>query len=104
MEKVYFISRMKWKIATLLFLFVFPSVVLAQTNVVSGTVISDGITLPGVNVLEKGTSNGTVTNVDGKYTIALGKPNAVLVFSMIGMLTHEQAVTAGSVVDGIQLK
>ncbi len=51
----------------------------------------DGEPLPGVNVLEKGTSNGAVTDVSGAYSIS-PNANATLVFSYIGMQTKEVAV------------
>jgi iron complex outermembrane receptor protein len=48
-------------------------------------VISDssGIPLPGVNVLEKGTTNGVVSDIDGRYTITIGN-NPTLIFSFVG--------------------
>ena len=59
---------------------------------VSGTVTDDeGLTLPGVNVLEKGSDNGTITNLDGQYTITV-QAGAILVFSYVGMETQELAV------------
>ena len=42
-----------------------------------------------MNVLEKGTTNGTITDFDGKFTLNLSSPNAVLVFSYIGYVTQE---------------
>ena len=62
----------------------------AQQRTVSGKVAaeSDGLPLPGVNVIEKGTSNGVVTNMDGDYSITVG-PDAVLVFSYLGFATRE---------------
>ena len=62
----------------------------AQQRIVSGKVAaeSDGLPLPGVNVIEKGTSNGVVTNMDGDYSITVG-PDAVLVFSYLGFATRE---------------
>ncbi|MFV0265845.1 MAG: SusC/RagA family TonB-linked outer membrane protein, partial [Draconibacterium sp.] len=57
--------------------------------IVSGTVIDNtGATLPGVSVLEKGTYNGTVTDIDGNYSVTIGK-GATLVFSYIGFLPQE---------------
>ena len=47
----------------------------------------DGQTLPGVNVLEKGTTNGTITDVDGQYSLTV-KAGATLVISYVGMETH----------------
>jgi len=60
---------------------------------VSGKVTDqNGEALVGVTVLEKGTTHGTITNVDGSYTISDLKPDAVLVFSFIGMLSQEVEV------------
>lgn len=71
---------------------------LAQTNV-SGTVVDEtGQPLPGVTVLEKGTANGAITDIDGKYTVSVGE-DATLVFSFIGYRTVEVAVNGRSVVD-----
>jgi len=59
---------------------------------ITGTVTDEeGLTLPGANVLEKGTDNGTITNVDGQYTITV-TAGATLVFSYVGMQTQELAV------------
>ncbi|MFO7756123.1 MAG: TonB-dependent receptor [Bacteroidales bacterium] len=64
-----------------------------QTITVTGTVTDalDGITLPGVNVLVKGTTMGTSTNADGEYSITT-TPDAILVFSFIGYLDQEVPV------------
>jgi TonB-dependent starch-binding outer membrane protein SusC len=64
----------------------------AQSRTVSGTVTdTDGITMPGVSILEKGTTNGTTTDTDGKYSISL-RSDAVLMFSFIGMSSQEIVV------------
>ncbi len=55
--------------------------------------------LPGVNIIIKGTANGTVTDVDGKYKLTVTDESAVLVFSYIGYETQEVAVGARQVVD-----
>lgn len=74
----------------------------AQERIVSG-VISDetGQPLPGVSVLEKSTKNGTQTDIDGKYSIK-SQPNAILIFSYIGMATQEIKATTSSL--NIKLK
>ncbi len=61
---------------------------------ITGTVTSgeDGEGLPGVNVLVKGTTTGTVTNIDGNYRIEVPDTESVLVFSSIGFLTEEIVV------------
>lgn len=58
---------------------------------VSGTVSDNQGPLPGVSVIVKGTSNGTVTDFDGKYSIK-AEPNGTLIFSYIGYKTEEIAI------------
>ncbi|MCV9385297.1 SusC/RagA family TonB-linked outer membrane protein [Reichenbachiella ulvae] len=72
----------------------------AQVSV-SGQVISaeDGVALPGVNVVQKGSTVATVTDVDGNYSIKLTQEDAVLTFSFIGMENQEVEVLGRSVVD-----
>lgn len=67
--------------------------VYAQTRPVTGTVISkdDSQTIPGVNVLVKGTRQGAITNIDGRYSIQAEKKD-VLVFSFIGFQPQEFTV------------
>ncbi|MEW4922888.1 TonB-dependent receptor [Algibacter sp. 2305UL17-15] len=76
--------------ATFLLLFGF-GFAQAQTITVRGTVTGDGIPLPGVNVIVKGTTNGTVTDFDGVYEIKADR-NAVLEFSFLGFKTKDVAV------------
>ncbi|RMF31277.1 MAG: SusC/RagA family TonB-linked outer membrane protein [Bacteroidetes bacterium] len=67
---------------------------------VSGTVTnSDGLPMIGVNVLEEGTTNGTVTDLDGKYTLELTNPNATLLFSFTGYEPVREAVGDREVID-----
>src|SRR5258706_7967601 len=67
---------------------------------VTGRVVAkdDGAALPGVNIVEKGTTNGTVTDADGKYSISVGS-GATLVFSFIGYSTQEIVVENQSTID-----
>src|SRR5882672_7640950 len=69
-------------------------------STVAGKVTSsdDGSALPGVNVLEKGTSNGTVSDSEGKFTISVGA-NATLVFSFVGFTSQEVAVGSQTSLD-----
>jgi TonB-linked SusC/RagA family outer membrane protein len=67
---------------------------------VTGTVTSEaGETLPGVNILLKGTTTGTTTDSDGKYSISLPDGNGTLVASFIGYLSQEIPVNNRSVID-----
>ncbi|SHI32096.1 SusC/RagA family TonB-linked outer membrane protein [Algibacter luteus] len=74
--------------------FCFAFNVNAQQKTITGTVTAeaDGMTLPGVNVIVKGTSNGTSTDFDGNYTINVNDNDAALVFSYIGYKTKEVAI------------
>jgi len=57
----------------------------------------DGLGIPGVTVLEKGTSNGTVTDFDGNYTLRTTANGATLVFSYIGYLPQEFVISGGTI-------
>ncbi|MEM8967190.1 MAG: TonB-dependent receptor plug domain-containing protein, partial [Bacteroidota bacterium] len=72
-----------------------------STTTVSGTVVApnDNEGLPGVNVLVKGTSQGTVTDIDGKYTINVPNSDDILVFSSIGFVSQEVPVEGRSTID-----
>jgi len=67
---------------------------LAQTRAVSGRVTDQktGEGLPGVTVLVKGTTNGTSTDADGSFTLAVPQAGATLIFSSIGMNSVERPV------------
>lgn len=68
----------------------------AQTTV-SGVVLDNtDMTLIGVNVMEKGTTNGTITDFDGKFTLSVKNTKSVLVFSYIGYQTVEMQASTSS--------
>ena len=74
----------------------------AQNSItVSGTITSapDQMPLPGVNVIEKGTSNGTMTDFDGKYSLKVSSPDAVLVFSYVGYKKQEVRVSGRKIIN-----
>ena len=73
----------------------------AQERSVSGTITDgeDGSTLPGVNILVKGTTQGTVTDIDGEYRISVPNDETTLVFSSIGYAAQEVQVGSQSVID-----
>ncbi|NLR94168.1 SusC/RagA family TonB-linked outer membrane protein [Flammeovirga agarivorans] len=76
-------------------LFLMLNNIYAQGRTVSGTVkdATDDAPLPGVNVLIKGTSSGTVTDLDGNFNINLEDGQNALVFSFIGYASKEVDVT-----------
>ncbi|HNP17440.1 MAG TPA: SusC/RagA family TonB-linked outer membrane protein [Fulvivirga sp.] len=73
---------------------------MAQDRVVSGkvTALDDNSELPGVSVLLKGTTTGTITDVNGNYKITV-PDNAVIVFSFVGLKSQEVSVGSRSTID-----
>jgi TonB-linked SusC/RagA family outer membrane protein len=71
---------------------------------ISGTVTDDaGNPIPGVNIIVKGTTKGTTTDSEGKYTLSINEDDVVLVFSFIGYAVQEVPVNGRSVID-VQLQ
>lgn len=83
------------------FALVFAFSLWAQDRTVSGKVTSseDGSALPGVNVVIKGTTNGTVTDADGNFKLTVTGSAPSLVFSFIGLTTTEIPIGERTVVD-----
>jgi len=77
--------------------------VFAQNRVVMGTVSDNSMPVPGVNVLCKGTTTGTATDADGKYTLELPEGGKTLVFSFVGYTTTEKEVGTLAILD-VQLQ
>mgnify|MGYP005834613791 CR=1 FL=1 len=72
----------------------------AQVLKITGRITdSGGALLPGVNVIEKGTTNGTISDANGNYEIMVKGTDAVLVFSFIGFYDQEVAVGSRSSID-----
>lgn len=71
-----------------------------QSRIVSGTVTSaeDGASIPGVNISVKGTTSGSVTDINGAYSISV-EDGATLVFSFIGYAAQEVNVAGRSIID-----
>ncbi|MCV9927096.1 TonB-dependent receptor [Flavobacterium sp. LS1R49] len=85
---------------TFFLVFLVSNQIIAQNVSIEGTVKdAAGLTLPGVNVLEKGTKNGVSTDFDGRYKIKLSNPKAVLTFSFIGFKTKEVPLTGKNKID-----
>lgn len=84
----------KLLLANLLWVWLLPTAMAQQQ--VSGKVTdySTGEPLPGVNILVKGTTSGTISDIQGNYSMSVSGNDVVLVFSFIGYETHE--VTVGT--------
>ena len=78
----------------LLLVVLVSSAMLQAQNVAVSGIVKDvtGEPLPGVNIMEKGTTNGTITDVDGKFTLSVKGTNAVLTVSFVGYAPQEISV------------
>ncbi|WP_348719121.1 TonB-dependent receptor [uncultured Algoriphagus sp.] len=95
-----FMKNVYKSLSALILLLVFASSVAMAQRVVTGTVLDEyDVGLPGVSVLVKGTTTGTATDIDGKFSLNVPNDQAVLVFSFIGYAKIEQVVGNRSVVD-----
>jgi len=76
----------------------------AQNRTLSGTVTDEvNDPIPGVNVLVKGTTSGTVTDIEGQYRITVPETAEALIFSFVGYISQEVNIDNQSVID-IQMK
>ena len=90
---------MKQKVVTFMLALLATAVVLfAQNRTVTGVVSDDQGPVVGASVMEKGTNNGTITDLDGKYTLSV-RPGATLEFSSIGYAAQEIAVGSQTVIN-----
>jgi len=95
MKICFYVRKLVW---AFLFFFVCGNA-MAQMNVKGKVVSLNGEPLPGVNIVEKGTNNGVITNYDGDYEINVSTENAKLLFSFIGYEMLEVSVNGNSVLD-----
>ncbi|WP_268225150.1 SusC/RagA family TonB-linked outer membrane protein [Sinomicrobium oceani] len=111
MKNDLYIGKDMWRYALftgmlLVFLPVFASVsppIFSLQHEINGTVTDiDGLPLPGVNIIIKGTQQGTISDSDGRYVIAAGEKD-VLVFSYIGFKTLERSVNGHTILN-VQLE
>ncbi|MDO8965430.1 TonB-dependent receptor [Algoriphagus sp.] len=96
-----FLSQKKMLLLGLLYIQTIAFAWAWQTTAsISGKVISpDGEALPGVVVLEKGTSNGQVTDLDGNFSIRVASQESILVFSLVGFNSQEIQVGNQSIIN-----
>ncbi len=84
---------------TLTVLFAITTVIaFAQQSVTGKVTDTDGNGIPGVNVVEKGTSNGVATDFDGNYSLTVND-NATIVYSFVGYADKEEAVNGRSTIN-----
>jgi len=95
-----FMKNIYKSLSALLVLLVLSSSATFAQKTVTGTVLDEyDVGLPGVSVLVKGTTTGTATDIDGKFSLNVPNDQAVLVFSFIGYTAIEQLVGNRSIID-----
>lgn len=104
--KAHFISRLRnqnlynMKRAILLFAIIGVFAANAQSITITGTVYDEaGAGLPGVPIVEKGTQNGVVTDLEGNYQISVQNEKSILVFAFIGYQNKEETVGTKRIID-----
>ena len=91
-----------WKFEALIMLgvlFCFPVWSQAQTMITGTVKDSNAEPMPGVNIIVKGTTTGTTTDNEGKYSLSVSEENSILVFSAIGSTSQEVSVSGRSSID-----
>ncbi|OUL61562.1 SusC/RagA family TonB-linked outer membrane protein [Flavobacterium sp. AJR] len=91
-------KKIKYNLVFLFFLnFLLSNTINAQSTVIEGKITdAAGLSLPGVNILEKGTKNGTSTDFEGSFKINVSNSKATLVLSYLGFQTQEVSVAGKS--------
>ena len=91
----------KFTIFLSLLMFIGLQVVNAQNRTITGKVTSaeDGSAIPGVTVSVKGTTTGTLSDIDGKYSLAVPASAKTLTFSFIGMKIQEVEIGGKTIIN-----
>ena len=91
------------RLTLILFLTVFVGItsLMAQTKTITGTVTDseDGSPIPGVSIIVKGTTIGTITDTDGKYSLTVPQDATDLIFSFVGMVTQDVPIQGRAVIN-----
>jgi len=91
------------RLTLILFLTVFAglSTIMAQTKTITGTVTDseDGQPIPGVSIVVKGTTIGTITDANGKYSLSVPQDATDLIYSFVGMVTQDVPIQGRSVIN-----
>lgn len=84
---------MKHSKFSFLIVFLLPLLMFSQKTLTGKVTDNSNFPLPGASIIEKGTSNGTATNIDGEFSINLQQTPTTLIVSYIGFITKEVSIT-----------
>jgi TonB-linked SusC/RagA family outer membrane protein len=99
MAQLFDFSKTTYKIAENNLIVIIPAEGQQPQTVRGKVTTAQGEPIPGVTVMLKGTNSGTVTDVNGSYSITIQQPNDVLVFSFVGLLTQELEIGEQSTIN-----
>ncbi|QIP17327.1 TonB-dependent receptor [Spirosoma aureum] len=100
MNRTYYFLRLPLFVLTLTLVFGLAGPIQAQTRALMGRVLdaTENNGLPGVNILLKGTANGTTTDADGNFRLSVPNGPATLVFSSVGYVGQETTIGVSSII------
>ena len=102
-KNLVFLPKGKWTkmlLSLVLLMVLMSGMAFAQQKLVTGKVSDEsGASVPGVSVVVKGTTTGTVTDIDGKYSLNVPANSQLLIFSFVGMIPQEVAIGQKKVID-----
>lgn len=99
------IKILQKSLAILFLMLVTSELTFSQEFTISGKITDiEDEPMAGVNVVEKGTGNGTITGVNGSYKLALSSPQATVIFSFIGFVTEEVNVSGRSQINMVMMQ
>jgi len=104
-KNLIFLPKGKWTkmlLSLVLLMVLMSGMAFAQQKAISGKVTDEtGASVPGVSVVVKGTTTGTVTNMDGKYTLNVPANAETLTFSFVGMISVDIPIAQKKVIDAV---
>lgn len=102
-KNLFFMPKGKWTrmlLSLVLLMVLMTGMTFAQQKALSGKVTDEsGATVPGVSVIVKGTTTGTVTDIDGKYSLNVSSTAEILSFSFVGMISQDIPIGQNSVIN-----
>ena len=97
-------TEVSYKVLDNNFIVITPKLLFQQNQVTGKVTDEKGAPLPGVSVFLKGTSTGTLSGPDGKYSLEVANTTMTLAFSFIGMIKQELPINGRSVIDVVMLE
>jgi len=102
-KNLIFLPKGNWTrmlLSLVLLMVLMTGMAFAQQKTITGKVIDEsGASIPGVSVLVKGTTTGTVTDIDGKYNLSVPSKADLLTFGFVGMISQDVQIGQKSVID-----